>query len=186
MAVAFVAGEAAVAQTDATDSRAAVTDSVRAVSGGEAPATRQPSQAGFFAQGRKRVGGFAGFGRTFNQNYLILGVGAGYYVVDGLEVGGAVEGWLLQSPTIWKITPEARYTVWQIKNLHPVVGAFWRRTFVTDYPDYSSWGGRAGLLYRRGRGFAGLALIYERLSDCDSELFDCDVWYPEFAFSLYF
>jgi len=75
-----------------------------------APAKVKPvAQPGPFAKGKVRVGFYAGAGSTYNQSYMILGAGMGYYVLNGLEFGVDVEGWLFKDPTIWKVTPQVRY-----------------------------------------------------------------------------
>ena len=146
---------------------------------------KTPSAAGPFARGNKRVGLYGGAGSTLGNTYFILGGGLGFYVYDGLEVGADFEGWLGQDPTIWKVTPQVRYTVWQMGALRPYFGAFWRRTFVADpFDDVNSWGGRAGLVYAKGRGFAGIGMVYERFESDFGD--DSDSWYPEISFSVYF
>jgi hypothetical protein len=144
-----------------------------------------PSAAGPFARGKVRGGLYGGAGSTLGSTYFILGGGLGYYVYDGLEVGADFEGWLFQDPSIWKLSPQVRYTVWQLGALRPYVGAFWRRTWVGDpFEDFNSWGGRGGLVYARGRGFAGVGMVYERFDqDVDG---DRGIWYPEISFSVYF
>jgi hypothetical protein len=146
------------------------------------PPPKTPSAAGPFAQGRKRGGIYGGAGNTLGHTYFILGGGLGYFVADGLEVGADFEGWLFQDPYIWKLSPQVRYTVWQLGALKPYVGGFYRWTWVSD-ETYNSWGGRAGLMYSRGRGFAGVGMVYERF---ESDFGDTDVWYPEISFSIFF
>jgi len=141
--------------------------------------------AGVFSRGSKRAGIYGGAGSTLGNTYVILGAGIGYYIYDGLEVGIDGEGWLFQDPTIWKISPQIRYTVWQFGALRPYIGAFWRRTFVEDpYDDVDSWGGRGGITYARGRGYVGAGMVYERFDGDFGE--DSDIWYPEISFSMYF
>jgi hypothetical protein len=150
------------------------------------PPPKTPSAAGPFAQGRKRGGIYGGAGSTLGQTYGIIGGGLGYFVADGLEVGADFEGWVFQSPTIWKLSPQLRYTVWQLGALKPYVGAFYRWTWVSgnNFDDYTSWGGRAGAFYSKGRGFAGVGVVYERFNEDLGN--DSDVWYPEFSFSIMF
>jgi hypothetical protein len=149
------------------------------------PSPGKTSQAGAFAKGMKRVGFYGGVGSTLWQTYVILGGGLSYFLADGLEAGADFEGWLFQSPTIWKLTPQVRYTLWQSPRFQPYIGAFYRRTFIGDpYEDYNSYGGRAGLTYRSGRGYAGAGVVYERF--VDEIAGDRDVWYPEVSFALYF
>lgn len=147
-------------------------------------ATPQRSSAGAFAKGRKRVGLYGGAGSSYNQTYLIIGLGAGYYLVDGLELGLEFEGWFLHSPQYYKLAPQLRYIFWQLRPVLPYVGAFYRKTWVTDdFPDLDSWGGRAGLAYSSGRGYAAIGVVYERYT---SDVTDRDHWYPEFGFWLTF
>ncbi|RKZ12666.1 hypothetical protein DRQ53_14495 [bacterium] len=150
----------------------------------KAPA-KAASAAGPFARGSKRGGIYGGAGSTLGNTYVILGVGLAYFIHDGLEIGVDAEGWLFQDPTIWKVSPQVRYTVWQMGKMRPYVGAFWRRTFVSDpYDDVNSWGGRAGLTYASGRGYAGVGVVYEKFDDDFGT--DSDSWYPEVSFSVYF
>jgi len=142
-----------------------------------------PSQAGPFAKGSKRANFLGGMGSNFGQTYLILGGGFSYFVADGLSLGLAGEGWILQDPTFWKISPEARYTFWKMDKFKPYVGAFYRRTFIADpYDDFNSWGGRAGVAYRKGGSYVSLGVVHEMYLDCDSNLFDCSSTYPEMSF----
>lgn len=181
IAIALVTGIVAVPATGV-----AQTDSTATVESAPPPAApKAPSKAGPFARGNKRVGVYGGAGSTLGQTYFILGGGASFFVADGLEVGADFEGWLFQDPTIWKLSPQIRYTVWQTGALRPYVGAFWRRTFVGDpYDDYNSWGGRGGITYAKGRGFVGAGMVYERFDGDVGD--DNDVWYPEISFSLMF
>ena len=40
-----------------------------------------------------------GWGEAYLNDYFILGLGAGYFVADGLELGLDVEGWLGSDPS---------------------------------------------------------------------------------------
>lgn len=141
------------------------------------------SAAGAFAQGRKRIGFYGGAGSTYSHTYLILGAGVGYYLLDGFEVGLEFEGWFLQTPQFYKLAPQVRYVFWQLRPVLPYVGAFYRKTWVTDdYPDTDSWGGRAGIAYSSGKGYAAVGVVYETFTD---DIFE-DHWYPEIAFWITF
>ncbi len=141
--------------------------------------------AGVFAKGNKHFGAIAGLGSSFNQNYLILGGDVGYFVVDGLEVAIGGEGWLFQTPTIWKVTPQIKYTVYQMKSVHPYVGAFYRHTFMSEpFDNFDSWGGKAGVAYKKGRHMVSLGLVHEMYLDCDGD--NCSDTYPEAAFWISF
>jgi hypothetical protein len=150
------------------------------------PAQYEPpkrSAAGAFAQGRKRIGFYGGAGSSYSHTYLILGAGVGYYLLDGFEVGLEFEGWLLQTPQFYKLAPQVRYVFWQLRPVLPYVGAFYRKTWVTDdFPDTDSWGGRAGIAYSSGKGYAAVGVVYESFIDSVFE----DHWYPEIAFWLTF
>jgi hypothetical protein len=153
----------------------------------QAPARRAASPAGSFARGHKRVSVYGGAGSTLGQTYALIGGGVGYFLANGLEAGVSFEGWILNSPTIWKLTPQLNYIVWQSPRFKPYAGAFWRRTYIGgDFPDYDSWGGRGGVYYSSGRGYAGIGVVYEKFLDCDDAYDDCDTTYPEVSFAFYF
>jgi len=150
------------------------------------PTPKKGPDPGPFKQGKIRVGFYGGAGSTFNQTYFILGAGAGYYVLNGLEFGVDVEGWILQDPTFWKVTPQVRYVLWQISPIRPYVGAFWRKTFVSDiWPDYDSYGARGGIAYRKGGSYLAVGVVYEKFNDYTFGGDDYVV-YPEIAFWLSF
>jgi hypothetical protein len=150
------------------------------------PPSKPKQDPGPFKKGKIRVGFYGGAGSTYNRTYIILGAGAGYYVANGLEVGLDVEGWLFEDPTIWKLTPQIRYVVWQMNPIRPYVGVFWRQTYVADdYEDYNSYGARGGIAYRSGRNYLALGVVYEKYNDYQG--FDDDyVVYPEIAFWVSF
>ncbi len=77
-----------------------------AVSPADAAAGRDP-----FADGSMRLSVVVGSGYAFNESYLIVGVGFGYFVSNGLELGLDVENWSGSSPHITKVSPEIRYVV---------------------------------------------------------------------------
>lgn len=150
------------------------------------PPAKSGPQPGPFAKGKVRVGFYAGAG-SFNSNtYAILGAGAGYYLLNGLEAGVDFEGWLLQDPSIWKVTPQIRYVLWQVDPIRPYVGAFWRQTYMGgNYADYNSWGARGGIAYRSGRSYAAVGVVYEKFNDYVGPGDDY-IMYPEVAFWISF
>ena len=146
----------------------------------EAATTAGP---GLFRRGGVRFGLFGGLGNTLGQSYGILGGGVGYFLTTGLEAGLDYEAWFGNSPTFQKITPQLRYVFWQ-KTIKPYVGAFWRRTIMSsDWPNYDSWGGRAGLAYQQGRSYVAIGVVHEIFLDNDDIRFVNDSQtYPEIAF----
>ncbi len=139
--------------------------------------------AGPFSKGSVRLTLLVGTGSTITENYLILGGGLGYFLVNGLEVGFDYEAWILASPVMHRLAPEARYVLHMVPVIKPYVGVFYRHTFVTDdYEDMDHVGARGGLFYvpQGGGVFVGGGAVYERLLDCnDNALIDCDSVYPE-------
>jgi hypothetical protein len=137
------------------------------------------ARAGFFAQGNKRGGVIVGLGNSFGNSYFVLGLGAGYYVINGLEVGLDFEAWWGATPNIYRLTPSIRYVFWQLSRVQPYAGLFYRRSFIDDLDDKNSWGGRAGIFYRSGRRtYVGVGVVWEKFSDCTG---DCTNTYPEFV-----
>ena len=151
-----------------------------------APPPKPGPDPGPFKKGKVRVGFYGGAGSTYNQTYVILGAGIGYYLLNGLEAGVDVEGWVLQDPTFWKVTPQVRYVIWQLNPIRPYVGVFWRKTFAGgNYPDFNSYGARGGVAYRKGGSYVALGVVYEKYDDYTG-LGDDYTVYPEIAFWLSF
>ncbi len=143
----------------------------------------QHSEAGAFAKGSKRVNVVGGAGSNLGQTYLIIGAGISYYLADGLALGLSGEGWILQDPTFWKISPDLRYTFWKMDKFKPYVGAFYRHTFVGDpFEDYDSWGGRAGVAYRQGSSYVSLGVVHEMYLGDKYSGTDSSNTYPELSF----
>lgn len=153
---------------------------------GAAPAAAQ-QDPGPFAAGRFSLSLGGGSGGIGDASYIVLGVGAGYYLVDGLEVGADVDYWFGDDPNVIKLSPNVRYVFWQVPTIKPYLGGFYRHWFITDgFDDLDSVGARGGVFYvGRGGGFAlGLGAVYEVLLDCEGD--DCTDIYPELALSLSF
>jgi len=140
---------------------------------------------GAFSKGSTSVGIVAGSGSAFNDNYIILGIGVGYYVLPGLELGIDVQHWFSGEPSISKISPQIRYVFTQAKVIKPYVGVFYRRTFIDDIRDYNSYGYRAGAYFSSSNGvYIGGGIVYEDESDCPVS--DCSNTYPEILFTVSF
>ncbi|MCW8941757.1 MAG: hypothetical protein OQK93_01125, partial [Gammaproteobacteria bacterium] len=81
-----------------------------------------------FSKNSTSVGVVLGSGSAFSDNYVILGLGVGYYVVKGLELGIDLQHWFSGEPSITKVSPQIRYVFTQPKVIKPYIGAFYRRT----------------------------------------------------------
>jgi hypothetical protein len=139
-----------------------------------------------FSKGSTSLGVVLGSGSSFNDNYIILGVGVGYYVLPGLELGIDLQHWFSGDPSITKVSPQIRYVFTQPKVVKPYVGAFYRRTFIEDLDDADSYGYRAGAYFStNNRVYIGGGVVYEEYTDC-GRFVDCSTTYPEILFTVSF
>jgi hypothetical protein len=139
-----------------------------------------------FSKGATSIGIVAGSGTAFNDNYIILGVGVGYYVLNGLELGIDVQHWFSGDPSITKVSPQIKYVFTQAEVIKPYVGAFYRRTYIQDFNDEDSYGYRAGAYFSGSNGvYVGGGIVYEEYVNCPSYL-DCSNTYPEVLISVSF
>ena len=150
--------------------------------------TEQPSQkpttsvsvsnsGGAFSRGTNQLRFTAGWGRSFNDDYLLLGIGAARYIKTGLSAGLHFETWLGSDPGISKLTPELTYVLVKAPRIKPYVGGFYTRNFIKDSPDLNSIGGRAGAYKGAGRASLGGGVVWEKYLNCDFS--DCTTVYPE-------
>lgn len=144
------------------------------------------AMAGPFSRGSQAISIVAGAGSAFGDDYIILGGGYGYYVLDGLELGIDAQFWLSGDPSITKVSPQIRYVFTQPKTVKPYVGAFYRRTYTDGLDDLDSVGYRAGLNFMgQGNFYFGAGFVYESYRDCTETVFtDCSDTYPEILFSF--
>jgi len=144
-----------------------------------------------FSKDSTSVGFVLGSGSAFNDNYTILGVGVGYYVTRGLELGIDVQRWFSGEPSITKVSPKITYVLTQTKVIKPYVGAFYRRTYFGDVrgisiDDQDSFGYRAGAYFTsNNRVYIGGGIVYEEYKNCDVFV-DCSTTYPEILFTVSF
>jgi len=145
-------------------------------------------QADPFERGSLRVSILVGSGEAYGNDYTIIGLGAGYYVQDGLELGLDGEAWLGGDPDIYKLSPQATYILSLQSRLRPYIGAFYTHSFVENEDDLDSIGGRGGFYFvQDDRWFIGVGAAYESYLDCDEKKYDsCDDIYPEITVSFTF
>ena len=141
-----------------------------------------------FEQGSLRVSIVVGSGEAFENDYTIIGLGAGYYLKKGLELGLDGEAWLGGDPDINKLSPQAKYILSTQSRFRPYIGAFYTHSFVDHNDDLDSVGGRGGVyLVQDDRWFIGVGVVYESYLDCDEDILDsCDDVYPEITISFTF
>jgi len=152
-----------------------------------APAAAQGA-AGTFGEGRTHFVLIAGTGHAFDESYLVLGLGASYYLIDGLSVGLLLESWSGADPGMTKITPSVQYVFYQVRPVRPYVGAFYRRTNIDGLADLDSVGGRAGAYIQAGgNAYIGVGAVYESYLDCSSTVYrKCDSTYAEVSLTFAF
>ena len=144
--------------------------------------------AGAFSKGRVHFGVTAGSGSAFDDDYIVLGVGASYYLLDGLGVGIHYEWWSGGDPDITKWTGAVQYVFHQMQPVKPYVGGFYRRTDIDGLPDLDSVGGRAGIYIGAARNaYIGVGVVYENYLDCNETVYrSCDATYAEVTFTFTF
>ena len=154
-----------------------------------APAMAQSvGVAGGFSKGKTHLVATAGTGYAFDESYLVLGLGASYYLFDGFNVGLFYESWTGSNPKLTKITPSVQYVFYQVQTVKPYVGAFYRRTSISGLDDLDSVGGRAGAYLQVGRNaYLGLGAVYESYIDCNTSTYHkCDSTYGEVSLTFAF
>ena len=108
-----------------------------------------PDVSRLFQRGRLELTAGGGYGVDHGESYLILALGGGYYLRDGLSAGLTGEAWLGPSPQIYDASPSVRYVFlgssWRYK---PYAGVFYRRTSYSRLSrPIDSAGARAGLVF---------------------------------------
>ena len=144
---------------------------------------RAADVAGIFDQGSTQLSLMAGSGSAFNNNYLILGAGASYYVLDGVGIGLSYENWSGSSPGINRISPSVQYVFDRTSTWQPYVGGFYRHAFISGQPNIDSVGVRAGVYFASGRrSIFGVGLAYESYLNCQTAIYgSCSETYPEIS-----
>ena len=150
------------------------------------PAKQQPT--GPFGKGTRRATFTAGWGRSFGEDYLLLGLGVGYYFRNNMALNLGLETWALNDPNVTKFTPELQIVVPRPRGPRPYLAGFWRHAWIEDEPDLSSIGGRVGIYNKiGGRSAGGIGAVYEHYLDCDEDRYNsCSQVYPEAVFGVSF
>src|SRR5258708_10624959 len=139
-----------------------------------------------FLQGRTRFSVTGGYASSNNKSDGVLGIGAGYYLLDGLEAGLDGEAWLGSKPHIYTVSPETRYIMTQFETIRPYLGGFYKRTFYDTLPNQDSVGGRAGLISTLSpHAYLTAGAVYEQYLNCDTAIYTtCSQVYPEIGISF--
>lgn len=163
--------------------------------GARAGATRESDDdtdiAPLFERGRIELSAGGGYGLATNdKSYLILALGGGYYLRDGLSAGLSSEAWVGSQPQIADVSPYARYVFlgssWRYK---PYAGVFYRRTFYNHlYSPFDSIGARGGAVFPlSSRAYATAGAAYEHSFNCSTAVnSNCDSLYPELGLEFSF
>jgi hypothetical protein len=141
-----------------------------------------------FGKGSSRVSVVVGSGYTLNENYVILGLGAGYFLLNGLELGLDGQAWVGGDPDIYKLKPQATYIIPTQSRIRPYAGVFYSHIFIDGYDDQDTAGARGGIYFTSNeKWFMGIGAVYESYLDCDEDIYSsCDDVYPEITFSFSF
>jgi hypothetical protein len=144
-----------------------------------------------FSKNSASLGVVVGSGTAFDDDYTVLGISAGYYLTEGLELGIDLQRWFSGEPTITKVSPQVRYVFTRPRTIKPYVGAFYRRTHYAEFngidlDDRDSFGYRAGAYFSTdNRVYIGAGFVYEEFKDC-ARLTDCSTTSPEILFTISF
>jgi len=141
-----------------------------------------------FEKGSLRASVVFGSGEAFENEYTIMGLGAGYYLKDRVELGLDGEAWLGGDPDIYKLSPQAKYVLSTQSRFRPYVGAFYTHAFVHNEDDLDSVGCRGGVyVVQDDRWFVGVGAVYETVLECNEKVHDsCEDIYSEISISFTF
>lgn len=124
-----------------------------------------------------------GQGTAFNNTYDIFGIGASYYVIDGLELGLGYEVWRGGSPEITQYSPKVNYVLSLNEYYSLYLGGFYRLRVIDGLPNDKAIGGRLGLYVRSGSNlFFGFGVARIQYQNCvETAINNCSDTYPEFT-----
>ena len=141
-----------------------------------------------FAAGSARLSVAFGGATAFNRDYSVFGLGGGYFVADGIEVGLDAEQWFGNSPHIEQVSPQLRVVLNTDGKIKPYVGAYYRRTYIENYRDLDTVGARAGVYVLAGRNtYFGAGLAEDVHLNCDRTVYaSCSEIFPELLIAVIF
>ena len=149
-----------------------------------------PAHAGYFEEGTVRVAVGVGTDSLGDQRYFILGPGIGFFVMDGLELELDSELWFVGDPSLFVLSPGVRYTVTQLGDFMPYLGAFYKHAFIKGVDDTDSLGARIGVSWDLAPNLmasGGAVFEYDLGCEAIAELnVSCSRWLPEVGLSLLF
>ena len=141
-----------------------------------------------FSSGTLRFSGSLGASSGFGGSNVQVGLGVGYYILDGLELGLDARSWLGGEYNVHELEPSITYVFSNLGSLKPYGGLMHRTTFIEGYDNTSAYGGRAGIFLQQSRNLhvrAGVVGIWYQ--DCDDTVRDdCSEFYPEISVGVYF
>ena len=150
----------------------------------------KPDITPLFQRGRIELSAGGGYGVDNSKSYLILALGGGYYLRDGLSAGLSSEAWLGSQPQIYDVSPQVRYVFLDSTlRYKPYAGVFYRRTFYDRLlSPLDSVGGRAGLVFPlSARAYLTGGAAYEHYFNCSTSIYaSCDSVYPEVGLEFAF
>ncbi len=125
-----------------------------------------------------------GSGQIYSEDYLVIGLGAGYFVTDGFQLGLDVNVWTGGDPSIYEVTPKLTYVFDNKSSVKPYIGAFYNRAFIEGQDDSSSLGYRAGFYSPvGGNAYVGIGAVYTEFQNCTETSFvSCSSTYTELSF----
>ncbi len=144
-----------------------------------AAAHAHPFEAGQLRLGAGGGGGVGGWS---------LGVSAGYFVAEGVELGLGTTYIRADEMSLLQATGSSTYVFAPDAALNPYAGGFARHWFVLEgnVEPQSSVGARGGVYSRASQQIMlGIGAVYETILDCDDGD-ACDSVYPEFSLSMVF
>jgi len=141
---------------------------------------------GAFSLGQKHFS----FGISQDGDYTVIGANMHYYVIDNLSLGVGATTWVGDKPSVNRLTVPITYYMPLESSIRPYAGLFGSYTFMGDdgdkkYDDYSSFGGRAGVVLDVSDAMYTYAGWVQVKHNGDNSI-DSTEGYPEFGFGMSF